>query len=707
MPCSQYDHITDVGDGLSGGRGETRSAQQRALRLPLGWVCQVLTAVGWFAFINALLWWRPVAIHSQAAFPAGQTLLDEVPSTCGRIQEGVEYWSKFQARWPAPAVSPGHCCALCAGHVSCRAWTWTTDDNHEGGCHLNDVAPGALLGVRRLQGGFSGLVHKSEGHTEPGIGKDDDRDDIVAIIIRDQRASQQKETLEQQRPVEQSQEYLEKSSKELGIEDTQHDEPDLKVSTNQSSLLAVKPAVYSLPAASTDDGKCRRCKSSKGVEWIVVYPVAMNVRAQPDMNSHVISHKVEGAVVVGNRKGDWLALRYEQGFMRISLDGTKYLQQRLVSYVRLESGTCHDIGDSPIYDAEICLRAGILLGYRNAAVANYSGTAYRPEGCFEDGGRLWLANKATMRGHGATVAQKPFCSSMPYPTALLPFAMAGHQKFTSTSTDPDTSGNSSALLPSHASSSTTHSSRHDTETKTSTTLWGPSLFCVVVARLDSTALELIKAQLRAGCGVFNCEESAVFTEGESHVVLGVDRGGRKVLTTAVSETRRLSSSEGAASQQPNRVFMAIWNLVRQDGRFQRHEWTVKVLPSAVFLPSRLRLKLAPHTAVNAPLVVANCNRPEPNQLLEAMQVFSKAALKAYLQKQQDCYWALPWRKLEEAAYMLKCMDQLGVHRLTDYSLAADDQCHAAPCNDDSKVVYTGKADVEDWFACFAISIGNR
>jgi len=677
QPSSQYNWVTEVASTDGGNGGETRSlpcctpsaTQQRVLRLPIDRVCQVhwaLTAVGCLAFLAALCSWRSFTMHREAAFHAGEALMDEVPSTCGPMQKGIEYWGRIRVRWPAPAASPGHCCCLCAGHSRCRTWTWISSENQTGGCHLNEIAPSALLRVRRLQGSVSGLVHRNSGDT----------DDVVAILLHDLAAGQKKNTPEEMRPSEKT---LENSSKELGIIDAQHGEPDLNVSTI--------PVVTSSPGANMDNGKGRRPKSRRGLEWIVVYPQAMNVRAQPDMNASVVSHKVEGAVVVGNRKGDWLALKYEPGFMRISLDGTKYLQQRTVSYVRLENGTCQDVGDSPINDAPICRSAGILFGYRDAAVANYNSTAYRPEGCFGDGGRLWLANEATMQGHGATITQKPICSSMPYPTALKPFATMT-QTFTVTST---------------ASSTTTI-----------TTTWGwPSLFCVVAVKLHSTGLELVKAQFRDGRGVFSCEEFAVFTEGESRVVLGIDRGGRKVLTIAIPEThfsgrvsRRLSGPAGTANQLPGGAprrgsqdgaprrlpggptphpFMVIWNLVKLDGRFQRHEWTVKVLPSAVFLPSRLRLRLAPHTAVNASIVVANCNRPEPHQLLDAMQVFSQAAIEAYMRKQRDCYWALPWHELDEAAYVLRCMDQLAVHRLSDYSLVADDRCVAASCKDTSKV----------------------
>jgi len=43
------------------------------------------------------------------------------------------------------------------------------------------------------------------------------------------------------------------------------------------------------------------------------------------------------------------------------------------------------------------------------------------------------------------------------------------------------------------------------------------------------------------------------------------------------------------------VFIKAWQLVKWDGRYQKHDWTVKVDPDAVFFPERLRTVVRQHT----------------------------------------------------------------------------------------------------------------
>merc|ERR1739836_331063 len=70
------------------------------------------------------------------------------------------------------------------------------------------------------------------------------------------------------------------------------------------------------------------------------------------------------------------------------------------------------------------------------------------------------------------------------------------------------------------------------------------------------------------------------------------------------------------------IFIAVWAAVVQEGRFDFHDWTVKVDPDTVFFPDRLRSILQTHPTAG---FVANCKYG----LHGPMEVFAKSAMEIF------------------------------------------------------------------------------
>jgi len=464
---------------------------------------------------------------------------------------------------------------------------------------------------------------------------------------------------------------LEKSSQELGLTDQGHEELDLDEKNEKSSPVPRK--TIGKQTASL------KPVAKPAEEWITTYPGVFHVRAQPNMQGKVTSLKPKGSVVVGTQNGEWLSLRHEPGFMRISLDGETFVEKRHVEYTRLLTGKCRDLGQSPINDASICQEAGSLFGYWGKPNKVQQSDLSRPEGCQGEDGQLWLQ---TGRGRGVgTPARRLFCSSLPYPAALL--------------------------KPISPTTVTTSMANPTTQT------WGwPSLFCITVATLeDKHGLMLVKAQFSNLRGVFSCEEFSVFTEGQLHV-LGPNANGHTVKTILVPQNMELAPYPNQPGNgHPRRTFMAIWDMVVADARFRRHEWTVKVDPAVVFFPDRLRQRLLAPTAVGGPAVLVNCHLGAQKKLLESLQVLSQQALETYFTRQEECQRALPWLRSgfgdgmwhAEGEFLLQCLGQLGVRRLDAFTMLADARCKSAPCTHKWHVAFSNYSDVEDWSVCYAES----
>jgi len=232
---------------------------------------------------------------------------------------------------------------------------------------------------------------------------------------------------------------------------------------------------------------------------------------------------------------------------------------------------------------------------------------------------------------------------------------------------------------------------------------------VEVVRTHGYELPMVKAQQRIGASIFGCDEYQVFSDGGEVEVLGIDPAGVEIRTIVIPSIKKKMGNLNDKGVTTNswlntETFLQVWNLLdKQDGRWLRHDWVVKVDPDAVFFPERLRQKLVVQTYSGANFFVMNCDKYNPVALYGSLEIFSKTAFANYLKGQWRCRNNLKWHGWGEDFFMSHCLDYLHVEHINDFSLIGDKRCHYAPCTDPSKVVYHDYKKLSDWMHCWNVS----
>jgi len=212
-------------------------------------------------------------------------------------------------------------------------------------------------------------------------------------------------------------------------------------------------------------------------------------------------------------------------------------------------------------------------------------------------------------------------------------------------------------------------------------------------------------------GIFACQEYAVYSDFQELQQIGIGPDGMEIMTALIPPVRQLSGLLGDVSQAKTctsaSTSLTIWDLVKHDGRFRHHHWTVKVDPNAVFLPDRIKLVLKKHTTPAQSLYVMNCNKNGPPQMLQALEVLSRKAMESYAVHYWKCKASLKWQGLCEARFMAACLDQLGVKRLGEWQMLGDSSCTYAACSDGTRVAFQHEyQDEKSWITCFEEAIAR-
>eukprot|EP00444_Apocalathium_aciculiferum_P022180 CAMPEP_0183443128 /NCGR_PEP_ID=MMETSP0370-20130417/90737_1 /TAXON_ID=268820 /ORGANISM="Peridinium aciculiferum, Strain PAER-2" /LENGTH=676 /DNA_ID=CAMNT_0025633007 /DNA_START=66 /DNA_END=2096 /DNA_ORIENTATION=- len=224
----------------------------------------------------------------------------------------------------------------------------------------------------------------------------------------------------------------------------------------------------------------------------------------------------------------------------------------------------------------------------------------------------------------------------------------------------------------------------------------PSLFCFSVVQPFGYEAPLLKAQMNTGQGIWACDHFSVFSVQE--FVVGTMPNGDEVRTqTFVPAEVKESKDHTAANAE---LFMHVWDAVGKQAKWQLTDWTIKVDPDAVLLPTRLRKHLDPFTGQNG--YVVNCAKPfmpEGPMMFGAMEAFTKSALDTYFTKVSDCAHSLPWNIWGEDLYMGKCLEKVGVQRINDFTIYSDGVCRGVDCTDPDAAAFHPKKDIVQWMAC--------
>jgi len=210
---------------------------------------------------------------------------------------------------------------------------------------------------------------------------------------------------------------------------------------------------------------------------------------------------------------------------------------------------------------------------------------------------------------------------------------------------------------------------------------GTSLFCFAVVCWDRPAKEgfwdseadLANNIKKTGRSIMGCEDHAFFQGGA------------------------LNGGGDASSINNIDSFIGAWDQVHKDGRYLKHDWTVKVDADAVFFPDRLRAHIRDLRTPQGSRVYLR-NIAFKFQFLGALEIFTKEALERYYEAAEKCTKHVGHEGGEDY-YMLACMDGIGVDHQTDFKLLNDKYAATGNCHDPWVVGFHFYKKVGSWNQC--------
>jgi len=231
----------------------------------------------------------------------------------------------------------------------------------------------------------------------------------------------------------------------------------------------------------------------------------------------------------------------------------------------------------------------------------------------------------------------------------------------------------------------------------------PSLFCFSVFQSRGYEPGLMKAQLQKRQGIFSCDEFAVIADA----AISLGQGPEDPVNTMVipHTTVGISKDNTAANTL---IFIHAWQEIYNDFRFSHHDWTLKVDPDAVIVPSRLRVHLANFTGMK--VYVKNCNKypgaANWPMMFGSLEAISQRALWAYMKGSDKCKNELEWEAWGEDLYLAECLDLLGCDHVNDYSLISDKVCLGVDCGNEWAAAFHAFKSKEEWFDCWGTVFGE-
>jgi len=215
---------------------------------------------------------------------------------------------------------------------------------------------------------------------------------------------------------------------------------------------------------------------------------------------------------------------------------------------------------------------------------------------------------------------------------------------------------------------------------------GTSLYCIAVYTQNtgcpkpSTEKELLTLQNKYGASIFGCEGKNVFSDA------AVDLG-KGIFTIQVEDTynefHQIKRETGSWVNWA--IFFQVWMKVREVGTWHEHDFTIKVDPDAVFIPSRMRNVLSGQADTEHGVYYENCKNVQMGYFgnLEVMSNKATAVLTANLEDchlvfapcaNDGCDWK--WGPWGEDVFAQRCMDRHHVEKVQAWHVTTDGACKA-------------------------------
>jgi len=244
---------------------------------------------------------------------------------------------------------------------------------------------------------------------------------------------------------------------------------------------------------------------------------------------------------------------------------------------------------------------------------------------------------------------------------------------------------------------TTSTTRTTTVTSTYPGM-GISLLCWSLVQ-PGYELAILRRQHELTAGIFACNEALVLSFEKLNI-------GPKLDTVTCEKVECGISKDGTSANTLQ--FMKAWDVIKDDGRYLRSDWTVKADPDAVLLPDRLRIHLHPHQGANTYL--RNCNKDgmsEGTMMFGSLEAISRMALQGYFSHFAVCEKQVPWQEWGEDLFMMRCLEKVGSSPAEDFSLVQDGVCRGVSCQDGVAAAFHPMKSVPAWEACWNDATAQR
>jgi len=263
---------------------------------------------------------------------------------------------------------------------------------------------------------------------------------------------------------------------------------------------------------------------------------------------------------------------------------------------------------------------------------------------------------------------------------------------------------------------------------------GTSLFCYSVwvkTAVDMSkpnhGLDLLRAQYKFKTSIFGCNDWEVFSDVDAEFGPGMSA---VKLIDVDNEFTKLVRWDKKSKYVNTPVFYQAWKAIRDHGKYEKQDWTVKVDPQTVFIPSRLTGFLATQGQTENGDFFENCKGVFAGYFGN-IEVVDKKAMKVFLNELEDCKLQLCWQSTDdckgdwkfgpwgEDLFMQNCMERHEVSKLENFELTTSGSCPSTRPADqkDNKDYVPSCVGVttpavhpmktpKEWFGCLGTITGN-
>jgi len=216
---------------------------------------------------------------------------------------------------------------------------------------------------------------------------------------------------------------------------------------------------------------------------------------------------------------------------------------------------------------------------------------------------------------------------------------------------------------------------------------GQKMYCFSVytentgSTKQSHELEILQHQFSQQLGIFQCEESDVFSD----VSVEVGGGMMTTVVTPAEDDWHFAKRKVSGTWVNTGMFTQIWKKIAEGAKYQTTDWVMKLDADAIFIPSRMRVWLKQNELVPpAGVYLENCKYVDYGYFGN-LEVYSREAFTTLIRNIDTCKTSINWKlgvqngkwgPMGEDLFAQTCLDSVGVRRKEAFDITTDGACPA-------------------------------